>query len=353
MDQVKDREIRFERQGRAGLITLCRPESLNALSHRMIRALTRALLTWAEDPAIEIVVVQAEGRAFCAGGDLMEVYQRRKKGGPPLDFFADEYRLNALIARYPKPYVSLVDGIAMGGGVGLAFHGPTRIMTERAEFAMPEVGIGFFPDVGGTCILSGVKGSYGMYMALTGNRMHWGDALWTELATYAVPSDKLSAFRDDLCETADADTSVRPYAVVPPRETDDATLYAIATHFSRDTLRHVLASLKQAAWRRDEFARQTLMTIKSRSPMSVAVTFAQIAAGAMLTVEEALRMEFRILTRMLRSHDFYEGIRATLIEKDGKPLWRPSRLSDVEPSAVDAHFAPLGEDELVLWNDDR
>ncbi|PZO81467.1 MAG: 3-hydroxyisobutyryl-CoA hydrolase [Mesorhizobium amorphae] len=345
--------VRFTCEGAVGVVTLCRPDALNALSHEMIGALTRALLVWADDPAISAVLVEGEGRAFCAGEDLIEIYRESRAGRPPVSYFADEYRLGALISRYPKPVISFVDGIVMGGGVGLAFHGSHRVMTENGVFAMPQVGVGFFPDVGGTCILSGVKGSFGMYLALTGERTRWGDALWTQLATHAVLQEDLPELREALIATADPDQALRAVAMVPPRETDDAALHLIATHFSRDTLDHVLASLRQAAARGDEFSRRTLRVILSRSPTSVAVTFAQITAGTMLTVEEALRMEFRILNRMLEGHDFFEGIRATLIKRDRHPRWKPARMEDVDPLAVEAHFASLGERELVLWGERR
>src|SRR5262245_4450692 len=155
-------DIRFERMGFAGVVTLNRPQALNALTHGMIKALAKALVEWEADPAVKVVVVKAEGRAFCAGGDLMHVYRSRGTGQPPIEFFADEYRLNAAIARFPKPYVSLIDGIVMGGGVGISFHGSHRVMTENSVFAMPEVGVGFFPDVGGSHILPDLADNFGM-----------------------------------------------------------------------------------------------------------------------------------------------------------------------------------------------
>ncbi len=350
MDFNGGSDIRFARVGRAGVVTLSRPDALNALSHRMVRALTDALLAWAADDEIKLVVIENEGRAFSSGVDLREVYEEAKAGRPPLNYFADEYRLIALIARYPKPYVALVNGLAMGGGAGIAFHGSHRVMTENATFAMPEVGMGFFPDNGGTRILAGLKGSFGMYLTLTGRSAGWGDSTYTKLATHAVPASEIELLRTELLETADPEAALHFYAVIPPRETNDASIHAIATHFSRDTLEHVLASLRQAASWRNDFATRTLGLIESRSPTSVAVTFAQIMAGPMMSVEEALRMEYRILHRMLEGHDFFEGIRAAIIDKDHRPQWQPARIADLDPLSVEAHFASIGDDELVLWD---
>ena len=172
-------EIRFERIGLAGIVTLTRPAALNAVTHRMIKALAEALQAWRDDPAVAVVVIKGEGRAFSAGGDILAVYEAGRRGAPPVDFFADEYRLNAYISAYPKPYVALIDGIVMGGGVGISFHGSHRVLTENAVFAMPEVGIGFFPDVGGSHLLPDLGECFGLYLGLTGKRVRWGDALWS------------------------------------------------------------------------------------------------------------------------------------------------------------------------------
>ena len=193
MDFGGGEEIGFERRGRAGIVTLTRPKALNALTHGMVLALARALAAWEADDAVAVVVVRAEGRAFCAGGDILKVYEAGRAGERPVAFFADEYRLNAAIARCSKPYVALVDGIVMGGGVGISVHGSHRVFTENAVFAMPEVGIGFFPDVGGSFFLPRLKGAFGAYLALTGNRIRWGDALWSGIATHVAKSADIPA----------------------------------------------------------------------------------------------------------------------------------------------------------------
>lgn len=341
-------EIRFERIGHAGMVTLTRPKALNALTHRMIGALSRALDAWAADDDVRLVAVKGEGRAFCAGGDIMAVHEARRQGVPQDSFFADEYRLNAQLARFPKPYVALIDGIVMGGGVGISFHGSHRVMTENAQFAMPEVGIGFFPDVGGSYLLSQLKGSYGMYLGLTGTRIRQGDALWACLATHCVASADLPLLVRDLAGTGDVEGALDPYLRTPPRETDDAVIHAIAQHFDRDTLAEVLASLRRSADQQDGFARSALDAIAAKSPTSLAVAFEEIKSGRMLSMDECMRMEYRIVHRMLRGHDFYEGIRAAIIDKGSRPQWRPATLEEVTDDMVQAYFAPLEGGDLVL-----
>ncbi|WP_149760056.1 enoyl-CoA hydratase/isomerase family protein [Neomesorhizobium albiziae] len=339
-------EIRFERIGVAGVVTLTRPQALNALTHRMIKALSRALTAWEHDASVAVVLIKGEGRAFSAGGDIQAVYAGRANSGSMVGFFADEYRLNAQIARFRKPYVALIDGIVMGGGVGLSFHGSHRVLTENAQFAMPEVGIGFFPDVGGSHLLPDLGGSFGMYLALTGNRIGYGDALWSGLATHTIKAEGQPGFIQRLTETGEPEAVLRSYFSAARRETDRPTLEAIAKHFSQASLYDVVESLRRSA-DSDEFAAKTLATIRLKSPTSLNVAFRQISAGLTLSMDDCMRMEFRILNRMLTGDDFYEGIRAAIIEKGSKPQWRPAALSDVDPAAIDAYFAPL-EKELAL-----
>ncbi|WP_367715000.1 enoyl-CoA hydratase/isomerase family protein [Nitratireductor sp. GISD-1A_MAKvit] len=338
-------DIRFERRGHAGLVTLTRPASLNAINHTMVHALHRALLAWEADDDVRLVVLRGEGRAFSAGGDILDVYRAGLKGEARPDFFADEYRLNAAIARFPKPYVSLIDGIVMGGGVGISFHGSHRVMTQNAVFAMPEVGIGFFPDVGGSFLLSRLPGDFGMYLALTGSRIRHGDALAAGLATHAVEAECLEELTETLCGTDDIDRALASFGAEAERQIDDAVLHAIARHFSFDTLSEVLGSL---AADQDDWAGETRATIAKRSPTSLGVTFRQIRAGAMLTMDECMRMEFRILNRMLAGHDFYEGIRAALVEKGTTPRWKPDALDDLSAGDIEAYFAPLPGGDLTL-----
>ena len=347
MDFGGDDEIRFERIGRAGVVTLTRPQALNAVTHKMVRALAKALHAWERDDGVGVVLVKGEGRAFSAGGDIVQVYQAGREGKLPVEFFADEYRLNAQIARFKKPYVALIDGIVMGGGVGISFHGSHRVLTENAQFAMPEVGIGFFPDVGGSHLLPDLGGSFGIYLGLTGNRIRYGDALWSGLATHTIKAADQAGLIERLTEVGDPEAVLRNFFFPARRETDRPTLEAIAEHFSQSSLQQILDSLERAA-PNDPFAASTLATIRTRSPTSLHVALREIAAGLTLSMDECMRMEFRILNRMLAGHDFYEGIRAALIDKDGKPQWRPISLDAISAADVDAYFAPLGEQELVL-----
>jgi len=340
-------DIRFERKGKAGIVTLTRPKALNAINHVMIQALSSALEAWREDADVAVVAIRAEGRAFSAGGDILDIYQAGLAGNPPVEFFADEYRLNATIARFPKPYVALIDGIVMGGGVGVSCHGSHRVMTENAQFAMPEVGIGFFPDVGGSHLLPELGGHFGMYLGLTGNRIRHGDALWSGVATHTTKAEYLDGIVERLAETGDADLALREAFVPAQRETPEKVLEAINLYFSRSSLPALLESLNAAA-AGDEFAARTLATLQSRSPTSVNVAFRQITEGQALDMDACMRMEFRIVNRMLRGHDFYEGIRAAIIDKDGEPIWQPATLRDVDPAEIDAYFAPLPDGDLSL-----
>ncbi|MBN9074067.1 MAG: enoyl-CoA hydratase/isomerase family protein [Rhizobiales bacterium] len=338
-------EVRFERSGKAGVITLTRPQALNALTGRMIRAISHALTEWEADAGVAAVVVRGEGRAFCAGGDLMVVHGHRND--PPFAFFAEEYRLNAQIARFPKPYVALIDGIVMGGGVGVSFHGSHRVMTENALFAMPEVGIGFFPDVGASHLLPRLRGDFGLYLGLTGARIRWGDALWCGLATHAVAKDGLDAVLRGVAAAGRPDEALRSVASTPSAESSEEKLAAIDRWFGGKTLAEVLARL-EAEEEDDPPAAEMLAMIRQKAPTSLAVAFRAIRDGRHMAMDDCMRMEFRIVCRMLLGHDFYEGIRAAIIEKGSQPAWRPAALPDVTEAAVDAHFAPLGKDELTL-----
>lgn len=314
----------------------------------MVQALAAALDAWEKDDAVRLVLVRGEGRAFCAGGDIMDVYRAGKAGERHVEFFAEEYRMNAQLARFPKPYVSLIDGIVMGGGVGISAHGSHRVMTENAVVAMPEVGIGFFPDVGGSHVLSRLPGSFGMYMGLTGNRVRHGDALAVGLATHTIGSQRQQELVEALPASGEVDEVLKRFHVAAPAETDAATFAAIERHFSQGSLEAIFASLRREADGGDEFAAKTLATMLSRSPTSLKVTWREVGRGAGLSMDDCMRMEFRVASRMLEGHDFYEGIRAVLVDKGSTPAWKPAKLEDVSDAAVEAYFAPLGDQELVL-----
>lgn len=342
-------EILFEKRGVAGVVTLNRPKALNAATRRMLLALEKALRSWEDDPEIRRVVIRAEGRAFSAGGDLMEVYRPGKEGKPYIDFFADEYRINAYLGRFPKPIVSLINGIVMGGGVGISVHGSHRVFSENAVFAMPEVGIGFFPDVGGSHFLSRIEGNFGLYLGLTAARIRHGDARMAGIATQTASADDFPVLLKALEGEGDTDELIAPFAKDPePRMTVEMRK-EIADWFSADTLVDIAARIESEAGRGNELASEIMTSLARASPTSLAVAFREIRAGAQLSLDDCMRMEFRIVNRMLRGHEFYEGIRAVVVDKDGKPHWERQNISDVTETDVDAYFAPLPDGELQIY----
>jgi enoyl-CoA hydratase len=344
-------EIICERRGSAGFVLLNRPKALNALNLGMVRELARALDAWEHDPAVTRIVVTGAGeKAFCAGGDIRSLHDLGKAGqyDEMLAFWREEYVLNARIQSYPKPYVALVDGIVMGGGVGLSLHGSQRVAGERWLFAMPEVGIGFFPDVGATYALPRLPDQAGTYLALTGDRVGQADALALGLATHAVPSARMAELAEALTGLEPVDTTLARFAVDPGPGKLAPERATIAHCFGAATLPDVLGRLDAKAAAGDAFAAKALATIRAKSPTSVAIAFEQMRRGASLGFAEAMRLEFRIVSRIPHGHDFYEGVRAVVIDKDQAPSWRPQTLEELDPAAVAAYFAPLGEAELAL-----
>lgn len=343
-------EILFERRGPMGLVTLNRPKALNALTHGMVKALARQLADWEHDPAVRHVVVTANGdKAFCAGGDILKLYEMGKAGkaGSPeqLAFFADEYRLNATIKRYPKPYVAILDGIVMGGGVGISVHGSHRVGSERIVFAMPEVGIGFFPDVGGTYFLPRMPNQTGTYVALTGGRLKQADCQWAGITTHCASSASLAELVQALGETDDVDVTLAAFAVDPGPASLAAQAGVIAEAFGRASVAEILAALDGLTGADGEWAQKTAATIRARSPMSVEIAFRQMREGPVLDFDACMRLEFRIVSRIMTDHDFYEGVRAVLVDKDNRPQWSPDTLQALDRRAIDAHFEqPSGGD---------
>lgn len=336
-------DIRIERSGKAGLITLTRPAALNALTHEMVRVFQEALLAWESDPEIAAVLIRGEGRAFCAGGDIARVYRECREGRPPVDFFYDEYQLNAYLRAYPKPCVSLIDGIVMGGGVGISVHGSHRILSEKTRFAMPEVGIGFFPDVGGSYFLPRLRDRFGYYLGLTGAHVGWGDCLRAGIATDCIPSEALDGLVGEICDTGDVAAAIASRRTVPQPETPEEAWRAISEILAGDSVPAIVERLEAES---GEWAAKALAAMRRASPTSLHVTLRLLTEGSTLSMEECMRMEFRIVTRMLAGNDFMEGIRAVLIDKDGKPDWRPATLAEIEPARdVDGYFAPLPEGE--------
>ncbi len=333
-------EILFEKRGRAGLVTLNRPDALNAITHLMVNTLQEQLNAWHEDGKVAHIVIRGAGdKAFCAGGDIRHIYDQGKAGDPrQIDFFRDEYRLNAAIKHYPKPYIALIDGIDMGGGVGVSVHGSHRIASERINFAMPEVGIGFFPDVGGTFFLPRLPGEAGLYCGLTGNRMNQADTLWSGVATHAANSDRFDAIIDALAEADDVDSALARFAIDPGPSPMAAAAQTIDRYFDGQSLAIILKRLDSATGEDAIWARKTAGTIRKKSPTSLQIAFHQLRRGAKLDFDACMKLEYRIVSHVLRGHDFYEGIRAAIIDKDNVPRWDPPEFAHVEIVDVEAHF---------------
>jgi len=348
-------EILFEKRGCAGLVTLNRPKALNALTLNMVRELHPKLVEWAGDPAVERVVVRAAGdKAFCAGGDIRQLYDWGRAGDPmALTFYREEYRLNTYIKRYPKPYVPLIDGIVMGGGVGVSVHGSHRVVGGRTMFAMPETGIGLFPDVGGTYFLPRLPGRTGTWLALTGARLGQADAVATGVATHAVASGRFDDLAELLCESSNLESALESFSEQPGDATVPALRPLIDASFSAGSVEEILARLEAVTGDGAEWAAKQAATIRSKSPTSLKISLRQMRDGAEADFEDCMKIEFRIVARVLKGHEFFEGVRAVIIDKDNAPGWRPDRLEDVSDADIDAYFATLGPDELDLGGLDR
>jgi enoyl-CoA hydratase len=344
---VTSDEVLFDQRGPIGLITLNRPKALNALTHTMVVAMKAKLDVWAANSTITAVVVRGAGdRAFCAGGDIRQVRESGLAGTSyALDFWRDEYVLNATIKHYPKPYIALIHGVCMGGGIGVAVHGSLRLADASALFAMPETGIGFFPDIGGSYILSRCPGELGMYMALTGARLGLADAVYTELATHWLPFDLWDNFIEALCEGDTPTDVIAEMGKIPPSSPLSDHRAHIDRFFSASSVEEVLSRLDVHG---SPWARETIATMRSRSPTSLKLAFSEVRAGSALEFDDCIRMEFRMASRILAGHDFYEGVRAVLIDKDNAPKWQPAALDLVKDEDIEAYFAPLGDKELPL-----
>ncbi|MFD3540086.1 enoyl-CoA hydratase/isomerase family protein [Streptomyces sp. NPDC058662] len=334
--------------GSVGVITLNRPEALNALTRPMVLRIDAALSAWETDPAVHQVLVRGAGeRGLCAGGDIRAIHDDAKAGTTAsADFWRDEYRLNARIARYPKPYVALMDGIVMGGGVGISAHGSVRIVTERSRVAMPETGIGFVPDVGGTYLLGRAPGRLGTHLALTGTAVGAADALLCGLADHFVPSDRLPELTAALADAPVREVLPR-YAAVPAPGGLSGDRSWIDSCYAAGTVEGIVERL---LGRDEPAAKEAAGTVLAKSPTALKVTLAALRRAAGLgSLEEVLGQEFRVSCHALGAPDLVEGIRAQVVDKDRRPRWSPAALADVSDEAVERFFAPLaGDRELRL-----
>ncbi|GGE45145.1 enoyl-CoA hydratase/isomerase family protein [Actibacterium pelagium] len=339
-------DINIRIVGQTGRITLTRPKALNALSYEMALAVEDAFDAWRDDDRVKMIVMDAEGeKAFCAGGDIQEMYDTGTKGDFEYGrkFWRDEYRMNAKIFNFPKPVASFLQGFVMGGGVGVGCHGSHRVVGDSCKIAMPEVGIGLIPDVGGSLILARAPGRLGEYLGTTAARMGPGDAIFVGFADHYVPEDQWPDLIAQLEETGDAgliEAAALALPTAPLSELQDQ----IDTHFGADSAALIASSLGNDD---GEFAATTLKTLRRNSPLSVACTIEIIRRVRELnTIEGALRTEFRFTYRSGEQADFLEGIRAAIIDKDRNPNWRHAALEDVSEAEVAAMLAPLEEDGL-------
>ncbi|MBB4144325.1 enoyl-CoA hydratase/isomerase family protein [Rhizobium rhizoryzae] len=319
-----DLTIRVE--GRVGYITLTRPKVLNAVNEAIVDGMTEAMTRWADDPAISLVMVDSDSeRAFSAGGDLSAMYEHGRAGQFDAGnaFWRDEYRLNAMIAHYPKPYVAFMDGIVMGGGVGLSAHGSHRIVTEHSVVAMPECSIGLITDVGGTYLLHQAPGHLGEYLGLTGTRMNGADAIYAKLADHYVEREKLAALKARLIETGDA-TVISEFSSTPPTSVFAERQSEIDHAFSGETVHDITDRLSTLS---SEWAVKALEAIRRGSPISLQATLKAIREAD--TLEIGIRNEYRFVSRVLEHGDFIEGIRAVIVDKDRNPRWKYAGLDDV------------------------
>lgn len=323
-------------EGRVGRIHLNRPKALNALNLPMIQAMQAALELFEGQPAVHAVLVDAEGeRAFCAGGDVRTIREQAMAGdtAPIAAFFEAEYRLNQTIADYPKPYVALIDGVCLGGGIGASVHGSHRIASEHATFAMPETAIALFPDVGATYLLPRLPGALGMYLALTGARVSGTDAVHAGLATHYVPRSKLAALHEAV--VAEGVAVIARFAEPLPAFSLTPHMDAISTIFGQPSVVKILHALEADS---GAFAQAALGLLREMSPSSVYWSFEIVRAGARRTLPECLAAELDLVKKITVHPEFFEGVRAMLVDKDRAPQWQPRRLEEVEQAAIDAIF---------------
>jgi enoyl-CoA hydratase len=351
-------DILFGRKGAVGTVLLNRPQALNAFTLGMYRQLDPALRAWADDAEIHAVVIEGAGeRAFCAGGDVRAVYEAGKgiSGAPDFTsvFFAEEYRIIRRIHHYPKPYIAIVDGITMGGGAGVSVNGAFRAATERTMLAMPETGIGLFPDVGATRFLNLCPGHVGRYLGLTGARLGAADALYCGLVTHFVPHERVPELIATLVgivwqaggEQAQVAAVLDQFAGDPGPPPLAARRAVIDRCFAGDTIEAILDALQDETEDR-QWAGETRAILLTKSPTSLRITLRQLVLGRGFDLDDALRLEYRLTQHVMAAHDFYEGVRAALVDKDQKPRWQPGSLAEIDEAAAEAYFAPLGDREL-------
>ncbi|MCV6966795.1 3-hydroxyisobutyryl-CoA hydrolase [Mycobacterium intermedium] len=336
-------EVLTRVDGDVGFVTLNRPKAINSLNQNMVDLLSTVLLRWERDDAVRAVVVSGAGeRGLCAGGDVVALYHSaRKDGVDARRFWRDEYLLDAQVGRFAKPYVALMDGIVMGGGVGISAHANTRVVTDTAKVAMPEVGIGFIPDVGGTYLLSRAPGKLGLHAALTGAPFNGADAIALGFADHYVPHSELDKFKASIAADG-VETALARHAIEPPPSELAAQREWIDECYSGDTVQDIITALKNHD---AKAANDAADLISTRSPIALSVTLEAVRRAAKLeTLEDVLVQDYRVSSASLRSHDFVEGIRAQLVDKDRNPKWSPASLAEVTVADVADYFKPVDDD---------
>jgi enoyl-CoA hydratase len=343
-------DILIGTDGAAGLVTLNRPAALNALTTTMRAAIAEAVPRWARDPQIyAVVIASASERAFCAGGDVKETTQwGRSRKAEAVKSLAAEYALNWLLECFTKPTVSLIDGVVIGSGVGISLYGTHRVAGERYRFAMPETGIGLFPDDGVSWAFARMPDETGMYLALTGRAIGRADAYRLGLVTHCVSAARFGEISAALSTADTVDPLLDDRHQDPGPGELEALRGAIARCFASDTVEGIVERLRAEQGSSRTWAEGVLDDLSRRSPTSLKITHRHVRSARKLDLRETLRQDFRLGCRCLDGHDFYEGVRALLIDRDQAPKWQPARLDDVSDAMVEAYFAPLGSDELEL-----
>jgi enoyl-CoA hydratase len=354
-DVVADEgDLIVRREGAAGVIRLNRPKAINAMTLEMSIGIDAALDRFEADPDVAVIVLEGAGeRGLCAGGDIRGLYESSRAGGDlGARFWRQEYVMNARIGQFPKPYVAFMDGLVMGGGVGLSGHARHRVVTDRTRLAMPEVGLGFFPDVGGTWLLSRSPGEIGTYFGLTGQTMNGPDAIHAKFADAVVPAARLPELREALTKVRLGVTSAEVEKIINGFATGEtagpvaAIQSKVDALFAFDRMEDIVAALKRDG---SEFAQATLTTLGEKSPRGMVVTLKLLRLGrTSSSLEECLVREYRAALEVFRSDDFREGVRAAVIDKDRNPKWSPPRIEDVTPEMLAPYLATIGADELTF-----
>lgn len=341
-----DPEILFDLRDGVAEVTLNRPQALNALTLDMVRVFDPQLAAWEADGAVRAVVVRGAGdKAFCAGGDVQKLYDSAPSDAIRQEFFRKEYRLNRRIHNYPKPYVAIMDGITMGGGVGLSVHGSTRIAADNTMFAMPETGIGLFPDVGGSWFLPRLPGEVGMFMALTGARLRAADCVYAGICEAYIPNDRHDEFIAAVRRGESLEEVMERLSEMPEEAPLSTHREVIDRCFAGNSVEEIVSALEAES---GEWSEKQLSIMSGKSPTSQKISFRQLREGARLDFDDCMRMEYRMVQGLMEGGDFFEGVRAVVVDKDMSPKWSPAALADVSESEVARYFAPLGDLDLTF-----